>query len=105
MVQVPHHIIAIVRRYFAAIKQHGIDVQQAILYGSYAKGDYTEWSDIDVAVVSDDFQGIRFYDREKLSQPTLQVDARIDPAPYRSKDFTPENLFVQEILRTGIKIG
>lgn len=80
-------------------------MQQAILYGSYANGKYTEWSDIDVAIVSDDFQGIRFYDREKLSQPNLQVDARIDPAPYRTQDFTLENLFVQEILRIGIKIG
>ena len=105
MAQVPNHIIAIVERYLAAVEQHGIHLQQVILFGSYANGRYTEWSDIDVALVSDDFQGIRFYDREKLSQPTLQVDARIDPMPYQTKDFTPENFFVQEILKTGVKIG
>ena len=104
MAQVPNHILSIVNRYLAAVEQHGIHLQQAILFGSYANGRYTEWSDIDVALVSNDFQGIRFYDREKLSQPTLQIDARIDPLPYRTKDFTAENFFVQEILKTGVKI-
>ena len=105
MAHVPNHIVAIVERYLAAVEQHGIHLQQAILFGSYANGRYSEWSDIDVALVSDDFQGIRFYDREKLSQPTLQVDARIDPVPYQTKDFTTENFFVQEILKTGVRIG
>lgn len=105
MAQIPNQIVAILKRYFAAIEQQGIHLQQAVLFGSYANGRYTEWSDIDVALVSDDFQGIRFYDREKLSQATLAVDRRIDPVPYRTKDFTTENLFVQEILRTGVKIG
>jgi predicted nucleotidyltransferase len=105
MVQVPNHIVAIVKRYIAAIEAHGIHLQQAILFGSYTNGRYTEWSDIDVALVSDDFQGIRFYDREKLSQPTLQIDARIDPLPYQTKDFTEENFFVQEILKSGVKIA
>ena len=105
MAHVPNHIIAIVKRYIAAVEQYGIHLRHAILFGSYANGRYTEWSDIDVALVSDDFQGIRFYDRETISQPTLQVDARIDPLPYQTKDFTEENLFVQEILMTGVKIA
>ncbi len=105
MAQIPNHILSIVKRYIAAIEQHGIHLQQAILFGSYTNGRYTEWSDIDVALVSDDFQGVRFYDREKLSTPTLQVDARIDPLPYQTKDFTEDNLFVQEILKTGVEVG
>ena len=105
MAQIPDNIISIVKRYISAIEQQGIHLQQAILFGSYANGRYTEWSDIDVALVSDDFQGIRFYDREKISTPTLLIDARIDPLPYQTKDFIEENLFVQEILKTGVKIA
>ncbi len=29
---------------------------------------------------------------------------RIDPLPYRTEDFTESNIFVKEILETGVKI-
>ncbi|MDK2373020.1 MAG: nucleotidyltransferase domain-containing protein [Candidatus Korarchaeota archaeon] len=34
-----------------------------ILFGSFAKGDYNLWSDIDVIIVSESFRGIRFVER------------------------------------------
>ena len=35
----------------------------AILYGSYARGDFNVWSDIDLIVASEAFEGTRFLDR------------------------------------------
>jgi len=32
------------------------------------------------------------------------VDLRIEPHPFRPEDFTPDNPWVAEILRSGIKI-
>ncbi len=34
-----------------------------ILFGSYARGDFNLWSDVDVIIISDAFKGIRFLDR------------------------------------------
>jgi predicted nucleotidyltransferase len=33
------------------------------LFGSYAEGNAREYSDIDLAVVSDNFEGSRFFDK------------------------------------------
>ncbi len=37
------------------LRQHGIRVKRVLLFGSYARGDYAESSDIDLIIVSDDW--------------------------------------------------
>lgn len=93
-----------VRSYLEQLERIGIHVQQAILFGSYASGKYDEWSDIDLAIVSKDFVGNRFEDRNKIRKITLQVNSDISPMPYRPEDFNDSNYFVKEILETGIRI-
>lgn len=34
-----------------------------ILFGSYARGDFNLWSDLDLVIISDFFQGVRFLER------------------------------------------
>ncbi|RPI16772.1 MAG: nucleotidyltransferase domain-containing protein [Ignavibacteriae bacterium] len=98
-------ILNIVRRYIAELGKNNIPIKTAFLFGSYANGKYEEWSDIDIALVSDKFEGDRFYDRRKIADVTLSLDVRIEPHTYRVEDFNEdEDLFVREILRTGIKI-
>ncbi len=93
-----------VRSYLEQLERIGIHVQQAILFGSYASGKYDEWSDIDLAIVSKDFVGNRFEDRNKIRKITLQVNSDISPMPYRPEDFNERDYFVKEILETGIRI-
>jgi predicted nucleotidyltransferase len=93
-----------IRSYLEQLERIGIHVQQAILFGSYASGKYDEWSDIDLAIVSKDFVGNRFEDRNKIRKITLQVNSDISPMPYRPEDFNDSNYFVKEILETGIRI-
>ena len=104
MAQVPDGIIAVLKKYAAELERNDIHLKAVILFGSYAKGKYEEFSDIDVALVSDDFQGVRFFDRERIRKPTLAVDHRLSPLPFRSEDFTEDNLFVKEIMKDGIRI-
>lgn len=40
------------------LKKHGVDVQAVYLFGSYAKGEWLKTSDIDLIIVSDDWEGI-----------------------------------------------
>ncbi len=96
--------IDIVKRYIQELENNGFHIKRAILFGSYAKGKFDEWSDIDVALVSEDFEGVRFFDIEKIAKVTLNVDSSISPLPYRPEDFTEDDLFVKEILETGIKV-
>ena len=75
-----------------------------MLFGSYANGHYDEWSDIDLALVSEVFEGIRINDRSKIRPITFSVSSELEVMPYRPGDFTPEDPFVREILETGVRM-
>ncbi len=104
MAQIPNIIEQSLRRYISELKKNNFPIQQAYLFGSYAKGTYTEWSDIDVALVSPKFAGDRFDDKKNIARITLDVNYNISPLPYRPEEFTTEDLFVKEIIQTGIRI-
>ena len=104
MAEIPSKIKAIIDRYIRALKEKKISVDQAVLFGSYAKGNSNEWSDIDIALVSDAFGGDRFDDRSKIRRITLSVSSDLSPLPFRPEDFIPENPFVKEILQKGVTV-
>lgn len=80
-------------------------VNAIILFGSYAKGTNHEDSDIDIAVVSEDFVDI--YDvMAILMGMTWDIDARIEPHPITKDDYDKiANPFVKEVIDTGIKVA
>lgn len=104
MAQIPVKIKNIINKYLISLKEHKIPIRQAILFGSYAQGNYHEWSDIDIALISDIFEGDRIKDRNKIRKITLSVSYDIEVLPYSPKDFTNEDPFVKEIIDSGIKI-
>jgi predicted nucleotidyltransferase len=50
------------------LEEEGLRVAKIILFGSYAREKATEESDIDVAIVSDDFRNKDIFERAKLTQ-------------------------------------
>lgn len=56
-------IYRIIDEYRKRLEQKGILIKKLILYGSYAKGETREHSDIDLAVVSNDFQNMDLFER------------------------------------------
>lgn len=93
--------IELVRRYIEELRSHGIAVQKAIIFGSYAKGNPKEESDIDVALVSPAFTGDRFEDRRRIVPFRRKIDNRIEPMPFRPEDFNEGGILIDEIKRTG----
>ena len=81
-----------------------ISIAAVYLFGSYAHGNSTDSSDIDLAVVSDDFLGIRFDDNKRLHKFSLRISPYIETHPFKTEDFTSDNPLVEEILRTGRKV-
>ena len=104
MVQLPSKIKKIIDKYLQSLNRHNIPIKEAILFGSYAKGNYQEWSDIDIALVSDIFVGDRIDDKDKIRSITLSVSSQIEVIPFSPHDFNVQNPFVKEILKTGIKL-
>ncbi len=79
----------------------GIPVEKIILFGSYAQGNHTENSDIDLAIISSAFTGIRFHDVSRIVDAVAPINSRVEIHPYRPDDFEGNNPFASEILHTG----
>ncbi|OHB46831.1 MAG: nucleotidyltransferase, partial [Planctomycetes bacterium GWF2_40_8] len=71
MVQFPAKVKNTIDRYIRELNRNNIPIKEAILFGSCAKGNYQEWSDIDIALVSDIFEGNRIDDKDKIRKITL----------------------------------
>ena len=93
-----------INKFIEEIKKQ-YNVTAIILFGSYAKGTANEDSDIDIAVISDDFDDI--YDcMAVLMGMTWEIDARIEPHPIKKKDFDEvSDYFIKEVIDTGIKVA
>ena len=104
MVKVPPKVKNIINAYLDVLKKRDIPIKQAVLFGSYTKGDYGDWSDMDMALVYDAFVGDRIQDRIKIRPITLSISCDIEVLPYTPRDFTPDNPFVKNILETGVRI-
>jgi len=72
----------------------------AILHGSYARGDFNMWSDIDLIILSEKFGGIRVLDRYELINPT---PPRVEPIPLTPSEFF--NNILKPVWRHALERG
>ncbi len=86
-------------KYANAVKSK-YDFVKIILFGSYAKGNYNDDSDIDIAVVLKDYNNLIDMQLE-LMRLRRKIDSRIEPHPFREKDFEITNPIVYEIIKYG----
>lgn len=104
MVQLPAEVKNIIERYLNELNRHNIPIREAVLFGSYAKGNYHEWSDIDIALVSEIFTGDRIDNKDKIRKITLSVSSQIEVIPFSLWEFNLQNPLAKEILTTGMKL-
>ncbi len=94
-----------VKRYIEALRKRNIEVVTAYLYGSYAQGKATVWSDIDVAVLTKKFIGDSFDFKFLLMKIARDVDFNIEPHPFLADEFTEDDPIAAEVMRTGEKVA
>jgi len=98
-------VIEIIRRYIEELEKNKIHILEAIIFGSYAKGEEKPDSDIDLALISDAFTGDRFEDRRRIIPFRRKIDSRIEPIPFKPEDFNNGGIMAEEIKRTGVVIS
>ena len=96
-----NEVIEKVKAYKTLLKNH-FNMHSVYLFGSYAKDNYSEDSDIDVAVVVDQADGDFFAVNPLLWKLRRQIDDRIEPIIIEKK-YDDAN-FLDEVIRTGIEI-
>jgi predicted nucleotidyltransferase len=71
-----------IRRYLRAVQAAGIHARRAVLFGSYARGEADEWSDLDLVVIAPELENPAARALvNKLWELRATTDARIEPVP------------------------
>jgi len=84
-------VITVIRKYLSALSQMGIYAKCAVLFGSFARGDADDCSDIDLIVIAPEFDGPREMPLvEKLWDATASADNRIEPIPCGESEWETE---------------
>jgi len=87
---VPEPITEIVRKYLRQLTTIGVGIAYGVVFGSQVKGNAaaTEWSDIDLVVVSSRFdEPYTRKDIQQLWRIAARVDSRIEPVAAGVKEF------------------
>ena len=94
------------RRLLSLLRSDGMDIYEAYLFGSAARDQGDEDSDIDIAIVSNQFTGVPFYDVKKISKFRRSVDLKLEIHPFSLNDILDDPpLFFLEIKSKGIPIN
>jgi predicted nucleotidyltransferase len=98
-------VIEKIKLFLNELIQNGISLEKAYLYGSYSKNSQNQFSDIDLAIISDMFSGFGFEDRKLFSNINIKKEyLDIETKTIPTKTFIQSNPFIDEIIKTGIEI-
>ncbi len=105
MVRTESEVLVAVSKYIRAV-QNVVPVEKAILYGSYAKGNSNEASDIDLAIISPAFGKDFLRESQLLYRLIINsgADPAIEPRPIGTDEVTGSGemyFFIKEILDSG----
>ena len=94
-------VIDIAKKYTEIVCEF-IPVKEVFLYGSFAKDNATNNSDIDIAIIIEDLKDDYLDSQTRLFKLRRSVDLRIEPILI--EDSNDKSGFLKEIKDTGIEI-
>jgi predicted nucleotidyltransferase len=96
--------VAKIIRGFTTELRREIPIKEIILFGSYAKGNPKEYSDIDLAVISDWFEDKpRIENMQYLSRIAAAYNSLIEALPFTEKEYNnlDKRSFLASIIQSG----
>ena len=84
-----------------------IHVDRAVLFGSHARNEAREDSDIDLAIISDDFRDMNIWERIRLlARVSVMVDSRLELKGFSRETYEnpPEASMLKEIKSRGVVV-
>jgi len=100
-------VINMIKKYLNVLVKNGINARTAILFGSHAKGTAHPDSDIDILVISEEFDRNRWGKESELWKLTLKAGYGIQPIPVGKKQYLEDDgsTIIEVARREGIKIS
>ena len=98
--------IKIVQQYVTNLNNGGVLISKAFLFGSYARNQATENSDIDVLLVSEVFDTDDDIVLSKPWSPKYRIDYRIEPVAIGLQRFNSDDssLILEVVKNEGLEI-
>ena len=95
--------ISTVSNFISECKRAGLSFYKVMIFGSVAKNQITEWSDIDLLLVSDQFtenifENLKLYSKINIRFPIIETH------PYPTKYYLEGDEFLSKISGEGIEI-
>ncbi|NOY79153.1 MAG: nucleotidyltransferase domain-containing protein [Calditrichaeota bacterium] len=86
-----------------ALFKQGLTIEKIVVFGSHAKGNQREDSDIDVAVISDSFAGKDLWERASiLGKAVVSIQEPIEAVGYTLEEWQHEISPLVRIAKAGI---
>jgi|YelNatPaOPRAMG01_1025707.scaffolds.fasta_scaffold205464_1 predicted nucleotidyltransferase len=82
----------------------GLRINSIVLFGSHARSEDLQWSDIDLLIISENFSGMRSDDRVRMVLDKWDYEKPLEPvcsAPSEASELSP---LIWEICKDGIII-
>ncbi len=103
---VPERVIRSVKAFISELRKV-VEVEEAYLFGSYARGDWLKLSDIDLIVVSKDFRDMRFTERLDLVNEIawkLRISPPLEVIPLTPEELARGGVLIEDAKRYWIKV-
>ncbi len=96
-------VVEIIKGFIDELRRE-IPIKEIILFGSYAHGNPKEYSDIDLAVISDWFEGRpKIENMQYLSRVAAAYNSLIEALPFTEEEY--RNLDKRSFLASIVKSG
>lgn len=95
-------VLEIISDFRKALESAGVGAQKILLYGSYATGDSRPESDIDLVVISEDFEDKSYWQRiDILSKAIYKVFQPIEAVAMTPKEWERGDSFIVDYAQDG----
>lgn len=95
-------VLNTIDRFQKSLENKGIKLSKIILYGSYAKGNYSKTSDIDLIVISDNFAERNHWERiEILADAIYEIFAPIEAIAMTTEEWEKGDSFFCDYAKDG----
>ncbi len=85
---VENAVVSAIKRYLSVLPTAGIHASRAVLFGSFARDEADQYSDIDLVVIAPEFDNESDFETIKnLWETTLLADNRIEPIPCGEREW------------------
>lgn len=99
-------VIKTLRQFKKVLESFNIQVEQLILFGSYATGTAREDSDIDIIVISPSFADKGYWERiDVLSEAIYKVFAPIEASAFTPEEWKAGKSLLVDYARNGVLVS